>query len=1089
MSDPIWVTPAGNLGTIVSQKLIIPITLSATPVYPATTIFYKIYSENLPPGLVLSVLGVISGTAQFVNADTVYGFTIQAYDDLGNTSLRDFFITIKNPNPVWITPSFYELNGRQVTDTSIYNNVTWNLGTFPNDINIPGILIKARSPAVSATNLTAGDTYEILSTNAGVNPLTETNFTTVGAPNNNIGTKFIATGAATGTGTAFLTYPTARLTYKIISGKLPLGLSLVNDKQNNSAILQGTPSEDVESETYIFVIRCTDNNSFISDRTFSMTISGSLVPYFETPAGALQATLDSTWYTNQIEFVNPAENLYAASIAIASGSLPPGLEINEAGLIRGYAEAPVITEIYEQINTAITKTTYGKNTLTALSTIGFKIGRPIRFSGVVFGGVATFDPLNITGTTYFIKKIVSNSEFTISTALGGPEFIISSDTGIMDATLPDNTQVTPINKIFNFTLRIDSELGNILRSFSIQVLNQNLVTGVGNIRTPIIYNTRPKTYNIDQDVSNYGFYVLPEGSIITGDTFPLTTNAPIGKYFANNYFTFKILGYDFDSDTIEYLFSFPTDDNTELDTQLIGDSSTGWIRGNINVPITTIYKYNFSVRVRKANNPSIISPAYNFSILVTNDISNTITWITPNNLGNIFNGTTSVFRVQAENSSVPLLYELTTDANTLPKNLSLLSNGDIVGNVAYETTDDYKSKDISIPYTFTVNAYSEDFKLNIQKEKTFTINVVQKFIEPTESLYMKCTPSIADRELIYSLLDNTTLIPNNYLYRINDSNFGKAKNVTYVHAYGIKASSLPEYIASVNIQHYFRNITLGPLKTAIARNEKNEIIYEVVYSEIVDNLVNPQGISVSKEINWPFWIDLNLGPWYTSITDIYTSYIYPFQLNILAQDKIFWLSTQDDIKFKTNQGQPTFYTSLSPGYARLLYPNSLENMRKQVEDVLGVDSSAALLPLWMSSQQLNGSTLGFTKAWVIAYCEAKIIVNNDSLTYKQFEEQKTENGWIRNNFKSYAEQIAYNINNNWRDEIGNKISLNLIDFQLDRFTVNKSLTYDYDTTFNPGAFINLPSAVPQPNPIDSQDFQVLFPRKTILPNKTAYPKA
>lgn len=1087
MSDPVWVTPAGSLGDITSQKLITPINLSATPVYPASTVFYKIYSGSLPNGLSLSILGVISGSANFVNADTIFGFTVQVYDNLGNSALRDFFITVKNPNPLWVTPSFYDLNGRQVTDTSIYNNVNWNLGTFPLDLALNDIVIQARAPAISATSLTGGSHYTILSLNSGVNPANATNFTLIGAPNNNIGTQFVATSAGTGTGTAYPSYPSTKLTYKIISGNLPTGVSLVNDVENNIAILTGTPNVDVQSETYTFVVRCTDNNNYISDRTFSMTVSGSLTPYFVTAAGALPATFDSIWYTQQIEFVNPAESLYPATIALASGSLPPGLEINEAGLIRGYPSIPVINEFYEQIDTVIIKTTYGKNTLTALSTVGFKVGRPIRFSGVVFGGVTEFNPISPNDTTYYVKKIVSNSEFTISTTIGGAEFIVSNGTGVMDATLPDNTEVTPINKNYNFTLRIDSELGNILRNFSIQVNNQNLVNGFGNIRTPVIYNTRPFTYNIDQDVANYGFYVLPEGSIITGDTYPLTTYAPIGKYFADNYFTFKILGYDFDSDTIEYLFSFPVDPDTELDTQLIGDSNTGWISGHINVPAETIYKYNFSVRVRKAANPSIISPAYNFSILVTNEIDNRVIWISDASLGNIFNGTTSVLRVEAENASVPLLYELTS--GTLPNNLILLSNGNIVGNVAYETTNDYVAKNVSVPYTFTVNAYSEDFKLNVQKEKEFTINVVQKFIEPTESLYMKCTPSIADRELIYNLLNNTELIPNNYLYRSEDSNFGKANNVTYVHAYGIKASSLAEYIAAVEIQHYNRNITLGPLKTAIARNEKNEIIYEVVYSEIIDNLVNPQGISVSKEINWPTWIDLHLGPWYTSITDIYTSYIYPFQLDILTQDKIFWLSTQDDLVLTANQGQPTFYTSLTPGYARLLYPNSLENMRKQVEDTLGVDNSAALLPLWMSSQQLDGSTLGFTRAWVIAFCEARILVDGQPITYAEFEAQKDDNGWVRSNYKSYAEQIAYNITNNWVDEVGDTISLNMVDFQLDRFTVNKSLTYDYDKAFDPGAWTDLPSGVPQPNPINSKDFQVLFPRKTILPNKTAYPKA
>ncbi len=120
MSDPVWVTPAGSLGDITSQSTITPITLSATPVYPASTVFYKLYLGSLPNGLSLSVLGVITGSALFVNADTVFGFTVQVYDNLGNSSLRDFYIQVKNPNPVWVTPTFYDLNGRQVTDTSIY---------------------------------------------------------------------------------------------------------------------------------------------------------------------------------------------------------------------------------------------------------------------------------------------------------------------------------------------------------------------------------------------------------------------------------------------------------------------------------------------------------------------------------------------------------------------------------------------------------------------------------------------------------------------------------------------------------------------------------------------------------------------------------------------------------------------------------------------------------------------------------------------------------------------------------------------------------------------------------------------------------
>ena len=60
--------------------------------------------------------------------------------------------------------------------------------------------------------------------------------------------------------------------------------------------------------------------------------------------------------------------------------------------------------------------------------------------------------------------------------------------------------------------------------------------------------------------------------------------------------------------------------------------------------------------------------------------------------------------------------------------------------------------------------------------------------------------------------------------------------------------------------------------------------------------------------------------------------------------------------------------------------------------------------------------------------------------------------------------------------------MNTINFQLDRFTVDKSVTYDYDKNITPPAWTGLPSATPTPDPIDNKDFYVLFPRKTILPD-------
>jgi len=81
---------------------------------------------------------------------------------------------------------------------------------------------------------------------------------------------------------------------------------------------------------------------------------------------------------------------------------------------------------------------------------------------------------------------------------------------------------------------------------------------------------------------------------------------------------------------------------------------------------------------------------------------------------------------------------------------------------------------------------------------------------------------------------------------------------------------------------------------------------------------------------------------------------------------------------------------------------------------------------------------------------------------------------------SYADIIKHNIETEW------PYTLNKINFQIDRFTVGKELTYDLSTQVTPSSWTRYPSGVPVPDPTDSKDFYVLFPRRTILPDKTQY---
>ena len=793
--------------------------------------------------------------------------------------------------------------------------------------------------------------------------------------------------------------PATSIQYTLLSGSLPSGISLSED-----GLITGTPVLVVADSTSTFTVRATDNLNNIRDRTFSIRISGAAIPSFTTPAGVLLSTQDSYWIEFPILYSNPLPS-NPVVIELTEGVLPPGLEINEEGIIRGYPEPPSVSITVSSVITSATATSDSTNTITCLSTTGFSIGRPVVFTGSTFGDIQE-------SVTYYIKTIENSTSFTIAATQNGPEFPLSTDTGFMTVTLPAISVGQPTIRTYSFTLRLRSPLGGDTALYSITVINQNTPTSQGgpgkppNTRIPTLLNTRPTTYNITSNDPYYGYYILPPVAP--------TVSAFIGTTQSGDYFAFKIIGNDFDGNQLQYSFS-------ELPSSLVGDINTGWITGTPTLTNIGISSYNFSVATYKTSNPSLASVYFNFSLNVSNQINGEITWITPTNLGTIFNGTISTLSVSAE-SDVELSYRLTS--GSLPSNLTLLSNGEITGYVSDQPTDTFLYQGDTTNFEFTVQAYSAKYPI-IEASKTFSVTVLQEYSQPTDILYIKAAPSIEDRQIISTLLDNELLIPTSSLYRPDDVYFGKASNVIYEHAYGIYASSVDQYIASVTKNHYWRNITLGELKTAVAKNSAGEVIYEVVYSEVIDNLINPQGVSVSSEIYWPREIDLGLGPWYTSITNIYTSY-------------------NKDLA-------PGFYTSRSPGYARLLYPNSLYNMRNRVAQELGQEFDSRLLPLWMTSQQNNGSTLGYTQAWVICYTKPGL-----------------------------SNTIKTNIENNWPH------TLNEINFKIDRFTVNKSATYNYDNNITPPAWTGLPSATPVPNPLDSKDFYVLFPRQTILPDETQY---
>ena len=124
---------------------------------------------------------------------------------------------------------------------------------------------------------------------------------------------------------------------------------------------------------------------------------------------------------------------------------------------------------------------------------------------------------------------------------------------------------------------------------------------------------------------------------------------------------------------------------------------------------------------------------------------------------------------------------------------------------------------------------------------------MRAYNEPYENLYIEAMPPENDRALINTLLQNADIFPPNLLYRPTDPNFGVSTKVVYYHAFGLTAASYADYVSSLYLNHYWKSLTLGEIKVAQARNAAGEVIYEVVYSRVIDNLLNNRLNLINRE--------------------------------------------------------------------------------------------------------------------------------------------------------------------------------------------------------------------------------------------------
>lgn len=709
------------------------------------------------------------------------------------------------------------------------------------------------------------------------------------------------------------------------------------------------------------------------------------IPIWLTPAGDLGIIPEEEYY--EFSFDAYVAGGGSLTYSLISGSLPKGIEIKSDGTMVGMPIGS-IGGVPAASNKITTSTFTIRITSAALEVAD-------RTFSLTVAGIL---PQTIIPSSSNLGSYIDGSYLYIDINTIESNQFLTSTFSIIDGELPPGVSLNSTNGILSGYIRpFVSSQTTSTTGFDNSEFDQYAFDFTGTSTSKNYQFTVKADNGITVDTQIYTIYVYALSSItadstfITADSDTLITadsaapkHTPVildeagslGRIRQNTIVDIKIDGIDFDGDLISYGIS-----SGSLPTGLILNTDSGWITGTVSSGALANSTYTFSVYVYKRAYPAYYSASKTFTLQVLGQISDEVTWITNSELGNIYTGQVSEFFVEAETPSGRYLnYRLEDSTGTLPPGLKLLSNGLISGRVTFDTfmldsgttIFDGGNTFFDRTYNFTIAVY--DANNYAYSTKSFTITVLAPIIEPYENLYIQILPDNIERNSYKSLINNTDIFPQSYLYRPNDPWFGKNTERRSLFLPGLKPREASVYAQAMTLNHYWKTLRFGEIKTAIAVDNNFETKYEVVYVEIIDEQVNAEGLGPNLAVSLP-----------TNSQNISTIYV-----------------------------------------------NSFPNMETRIVDGVGY-SNRGVLPDWMTSRQENGTVLGFVRALILCYAvpgkgkeiayrvrQNVNLLNRIDFTIDRYlwdnsmsdGYNKAANTFIRNNFVAGSGTISTNTNSN-----------------------------------------------------------------------------
>ena len=651
------------------------------------------------------------------------------------------------------------------------------------------------------------------------------------------------------------------ITYSLIAGSLPTGMSLTSE-----GLLTGSPAEVAKRTLYTFVVRATAGSA-ITDRSFTLDVSGADAPTFTTVAGQLNKPLSTVYTTDSssttdsilstadvtgnvtvldgsyIEYdivATDTDTVAGQNLVyeVVQGSLPPGVTMTLGGKISGVVELSIDEN-------------YGPQG-------GYDFDVFPDYSALTpSDGGNSLDPQNIYDRTVFSRSRSVN---------------------------------------YDFIVRVTDGVSSVDRNFNIFVYSADYW---------IVSNSQ---VTIDQTTLTDNAITM---DLHTGRPPVFTTESDLGTFRHDNKVLIRIDVSDFDPLQADLEYSITAG---ALPTGLSIDLQSGEIYGTLANQSAVEVDYTFTVRANRAVATGLNTfSERTFTMKVVGEIDIGISFTTPAIIGTLTADIPSTLSIEAvaEEANRVLSYSVTS--GSLPTGITLSDAGNLIG-----TIDPSDFTDSTRAFAFTVTVSDQYQSAATSQEFTLNISIPYTTVE-----YGNMTghaTSFIDQNIFYSIAQDPNINSPEYIYRPEDNNFGMKLKPNMLMMAGLEAQTLTTFQQQMEQNHAPKTLYFGDLKTAVAK-ENGVAKYEVVYVDIKDNMVNNKGESVSSSIKLRDAIAKPvLGP-RASSTNATTDYE---EYEITTDGGLAFSTSGSKVRF-ANQ------LSADLGFMETLYPNAVANMRSRMK--------------------------------------------------------------------------------------------------------------------------------------------------------------